>query len=305
MRAITALVALLAISSVSATAATYFVAPDGSGDYPTIGAAIQACVDGDVIELGNGTFTGPGNRDIAVPSNLGITVRSQGGDPTQCIIDLQGTASEHHYGFSFNAIGPGSLPQCTLEKLTILNGHSLGGGAIGVSQMAQPTLDGCLLINNTGEMAGGAIEGDGGVDLFNCTLVGNSCGAAGGSAIYLEDWGGLEVSNTVIAFGTGGPAVVYYSGPPLSFSCCDIYGNDGGDWVGAIAGFFGSDGNISLDPLFCDRPNGDYRLEEDSPCAPFSPQNPTCDLVGALSIGCPSSPVERTSWGRIRAMFGR
>jgi hypothetical protein len=304
MRIIPALIALVVLLSPPVHATTYFVAPDGSGDFPTIGAAVQACVEGDVIELGNGTFTGPGNRDIEV-TDLGITVRSQSGEPTQCIIDLQGTASEHHSAFSFVGLGGLYPPQSSLEKLTIMNGYTVSGGAIGVAQWARPTLDSCLLINNAGEMAGGAIGGDGGIHLHDCTLVGNACGPYGGSAIYLEDWGGLEASNTIIAFGTGGPAVTYSASGAVSFSCTDIFGNDGGDWVGAIAGFLGSDGNISLDPLFCDRPNGDYRLSEDSPCAPFSPQNPTCDLVGALAIGCTSTPIERTTWGRIRSMFAR
>ena len=45
-------------------AATYVVTADGSGDFPTIQAAISAAINGDVIELTDGTFTGEGNRDI-------------------------------------------------------------------------------------------------------------------------------------------------------------------------------------------------------------------------------------------------
>ena len=45
-------------------AATYLVNPDGSGDYPTIQAAINASSNGDIIELGDGVFTGPDNRNL-------------------------------------------------------------------------------------------------------------------------------------------------------------------------------------------------------------------------------------------------
>lgn len=281
---------------------TYFVAPDGSGDFPTIDAAVQATVDGDVIELGDGTFTGAGNRDIMIVQKS-ITVRSRSGDASLCVIDCQGSASEHHTGFLFNDFSPDVVAH--LERVTIRNGFSRSGGAIVTGQFARPTLEGCLLVGNTAEFAGGAVGGDGGIDLIHCTLVGNSCGAYGGSAIYLEDFGGLGVQNTIIAFGSGGPAVEYAATGAIDFSCCDISNNDGGDWVGSIASFFGHDGNISADPLFCDRENGDFRLQEDSPCAPFNPQNPTCDLAGAFPVGCPTTPVERMSWGQIRVRFAR
>jgi hypothetical protein len=48
----------------AAGATTYVVHPDGTGDSPTIQAAIDASSDGDVVELTNGTFTGDGNRDL-------------------------------------------------------------------------------------------------------------------------------------------------------------------------------------------------------------------------------------------------
>lgn len=42
MRAIPLIVASLLICAKASQAATYFVAPDGSGDFPTIAAAIAA-----------------------------------------------------------------------------------------------------------------------------------------------------------------------------------------------------------------------------------------------------------------------
>ena len=64
-----------------AAGTTYSVNPDESGDFPTIQAAIDdaSVIDGDVIELGSGTFTGPGNRDISCSKAL--TVRSAAGHP--------------------------------------------------------------------------------------------------------------------------------------------------------------------------------------------------------------------------------
>ena len=71
-------------------------------------------------------------------------------------------------------------------------------------------------------------------------------------------------------------------------TCCDIYGNAGGDWTGAIAGQLGVADNFSLDPLFCDTADGDYHINSASPCAPA---NSGCgELIGALGVAC--SPLQ-------------
>lgn len=86
-------------------------------------------------------------------------------------------------------------------------------------------------------------------------------------------------------------------------TCCDIYGNEGGDWTGLIAAQYGINGNISEDPLFCDPESGDLRLQENSPCTPFTPPNPDCDLIGAWPVGCGGTAICSTTWGRLKALF--
>jgi len=88
-----------------------------------------------------------------------------------------------------------------------------------------------------------------------------------------------------------------------ALSCCDIWGNAGGDWVPGIAGQYGVNGNISEDPQLCDPENGDFTLSESSPCAPFTPPNPECDLIGAWPVGCAGTPVAPGSWGSVKALF--
>jgi hypothetical protein len=83
-----------------------------------------------------------------------------------------------------------------------------------------------------------------------------------------------------------------------------VYGNEQGDWVYELAGQLELRGNNCEDPLFCDAALEDYEIQEDSPCAPHSEPNPSCDLTGALGVGCPgSSPIEATSWGSIKALY--
>ena len=54
---------LVCLLSSAAFAATYTVNPSGTGDFPTIQAAIDGVVEGDIIELTDGIFTGDDNRD--------------------------------------------------------------------------------------------------------------------------------------------------------------------------------------------------------------------------------------------------
>ena len=62
----TLLVLFLSIPVLSspARAELYVVDPYGTGDFPTIQAAVNDLVDGDVIALTDGTFEGEGNRGI-------------------------------------------------------------------------------------------------------------------------------------------------------------------------------------------------------------------------------------------------
>ena len=97
------------------------VKPDGSGDYPTIQAAVDAATHGDVIELGDGVFTGPGNHSITFGGRR-VTVRSRCDDPAACMIDLQGSVTNSVRAFSFSAEGP----QTVIRGITIANGYICG-----------------------------------------------------------------------------------------------------------------------------------------------------------------------------------
>lgn len=92
----------------------------------------------------------------------------------------------------------------------------------------------------------------------------------------------------------GSPPINCYNNPPI-LSCCDLFGNEAGDYVGCIADQYGIRGNISADPLFCDPANGEFGLEPESPCAPFSDPNPECDRLGAWPVGCDPAAVESGS----------
>lgn len=99
-------------------------------------------------------------------------------------------------------------------------------------------------------------------------------------------------------------AIDFYSpNASAEMACCDLWGNAGGDWVGPIEAFLGADGNISADPLFCDPLLLDFTLHAGSPCAPFTPPNETCDLIGAWPVGCAPTPAQSATWGRMKTLF--
>jgi hypothetical protein len=131
-----------------------------------------------------------------------------------------------------------------------------------------------------------------------CTFYDNSYG------LTCIDGASPILEQTIIAFNPGGAIYCQDPSSQPALECCDIFGNTGGDWVGCIEEQYGINGNISEDPVFCDPENGDFTLHEDSPCAPFSPPNEECDLIGAWPVECdgPTS-VESTTWGRIKATY--
>lgn len=107
-----------AASGDSVQGATYLIEADGSGAFPTIQAAIDAALPGDVIELADGVFKGTGNRDLNF-NGKAITIRSRSGNPFLSIIDGEGVyPTVVHRGFDFKtAEGPGSV----VRNITIRN----------------------------------------------------------------------------------------------------------------------------------------------------------------------------------------
>jgi hypothetical protein len=74
-----------------------------STTYPTIRSAIVAAVDGDVVLVAAGTYTGPDNKNLDFLGKA-ITVQSESG-PEVTIIDCENDGR----GFYFGSEGPDSV----------------------------------------------------------------------------------------------------------------------------------------------------------------------------------------------------
>ena len=157
------------------------------------------------------------------------------------------------------------------------NSAPRGGGIFLLEGPA--TITQCVITDNTGTSSGGAVYNlRGSLNMDECTLYGNDASAGGG--IFAEGTSTNSLTNTIIGFSPQGEAIGC-SGAGTNLSCCDLYGNAGGDWVGCIAGQDTSDGNLSVDPYFCDADGGDLRLGSDSRCL-----HTACGRIGALGRGC-------------------
>ena len=214
-------------------------------------------------------------------------------------------ANHANHGAGMYVYGGGASPE-VMDCLFLENEEAHSTGGLHAEHFASPTLRECIFVGNSSLSSGAALTASIVVtaEVYNCTFWGNGEGSQAPTVANGEDCQ-TTLQNTIIAATHVGPALVSYPGGSAFalLTCCDLHGNAGGDWVGEIADQFGIDGNISADPLFCNPEMGEFTLAEDSPCAPFTPPNEECDLIGARPIGCGPTDVSKVSWGELKSRF--
>jgi hypothetical protein len=141
-------------------------------------------------------------------------------------------------------------------------------------------LDSCIITRNQSWEA--VVYVHSGLTVTNCTFVRNY--------MRSSDWvpttimSGDEqtiMTNTIIAFTQN--SFPLYADPAPTLNCCNFYGNTAGDWL-YYSDQLGANGNVSIDPMFCNLEGGSYYLRVSSPCAPAN--NECVAQIGALGIGC-------------------
>ena len=190
----------------------------------------------------------------------------------------------------------GELTRCTVAGNTA--NRDYGGGLY--TYDADLTITECTIVGNYASQSGGGLRfRDSDIIMRNCTVAYNETVVAGGGISCVET--DLEMTNTIVAFSAQGEGFSCAGNCEPLLRCCDIYGNAGGDWVDCIADQYGVNGNISEDPLFCGE--DDYQIDAESSCAPYSPPNPECDLIGAWPVGCGYTRAQPVTWGQLKGMF--
>ncbi len=228
MRKITLAVLVLFILSPTAAAAAVIHVP---GDQPTIQAGIDAASPGDTVLVANGTYTGPGNRDLDF-NGKSIIVTSEDG-PETCIIDCDGLGR----GFLFHS---GEDEDAVVQGFTIRNGYLTDGSGAGIriTTGSSPVINGCILTGNNAvyPRSGGAVWADSGL-ISDCIIQNNRADAGGGLSLG----GDAVIHNCLIlnnwADEAGGGVVTGSSGMP-TLSQCTITGNMSGEGGGGL--FVGS-----------------------------------------------------------------
>jgi len=112
----------------------------------------------------------------------------------------------------------------------------------------------------------------------------------------------LLIRNNIIAMNKYAGIVAHYGSNPI-INCNDVWGNANfanGNYVGYITDQTGYNGNISVDPFFCNASGGDYSLAANSLALLAS-----CGAMGAITTpGCSNqTPIEQVTWGAIKALY--
>jgi len=229
------------LTASQSVAVEVFVAPDGSGDYPTIQAAINAA-GVDTVSLMDGVYRGDGNRDIDF-GGRGTFLRSLGGAEV-CILDCEGAPGDPHRGFLFES----GEATAVIVGLTVRGGYvteEYGGGAV-LTLASAPTFESCVFVDNESMTQGGGVATWGTTDggsyprIYDCEFRGNS--AVQGGGLYAVS-PGIEVYDCLftgnVASGDGGGI---YADNGISLSRATIAGNRAGGRGGGT--YFRSAGGI-------------------------------------------------------------
>ncbi len=202
------------------SARTWLVEPGGSGDAPTISAAIDSSAAGDVIELACGTYIEWG---LVVKS--GITIRSETGQPDCVTIDGN---QPNGFGSIFwcQAVDNTTL----IEGLTITGGraynltYGMAGGGIAISWGSALTVKRCLITGNYAKAGGGVSISSSHPIFVECDISGNECEFyPGGVEVGLDaSFTAYETSVLSNLSGLEYPDGSVRAGSEAFFYCCDV-----------------------------------------------------------------------------------
>jgi hypothetical protein len=241
-------------------------------DAPTIQAGIDSACGGDTVLVESGTYY---EYEIVINDKSGLVLRSETGKADCVTIDAT------------NGVGGGVLQCLTLDASTRIEGFTMTNGSRTYDagavycNGADLVFENCVIAGNScGQLGGGVLCSNSSPAFINCTISDNHTGWSWSGAVHIYN-SYTTFDNTIIAFNTSGLAVYHSGSGGPTLTCCDVYGNTGGDWVGCIAGQYGVNGNISADPRFCSAEYGDFQLSSASACL-----YQTCGLIGALGRGC-------------------
>jgi len=243
----------------------------------------------------DGTETAIGQRDAAVHP----TILEPAPNNVFAVASLAGCTSAAVDGFTINASPAVNIATGALITVSTCNLTGGVGDGVYADYFSIPVVSDCaisgyakngiecynaafpkvLRCRVTGNSTGLILSNGGGV-VANCLFAGNqadgidatgqdsivnntvSCNGGAGLGLGAEQG---TVANNIFAFNGQGVANPNGGTTVPTFSNNDAYGNTSGGYSG-IPDPTGASGNVSADPLFVDRVNGDFHLATGSPC---------------------------------------
>jgi hypothetical protein len=305
-----ALEIMLCLWPIAAYSRVWYVRNDGTGDAPTIQAAIDSAASGDTITLAKGIFreqsiircTGKNNLVITGDAGLDSTGLAPSAEPS--FMSVSGCSNLSIDGISFRDFPGTALTYWMSSRITISNcgffnnGHYYAHAAV--------LFEWCDTIdvhnsNISGNLAGITYyEMNSNIVGYNNTLLGNA-----GTAIHLNDVTNCSIRNSIIC-GSGNYGI-YGFGINIGLLCNDVFNNGVNYDIMDLPDPTGLGGNISVDPQFCSIDPvayNNYFLQSDSPCAPGNhPQGYACGLIGCKPVGCGTTGSQKTNWSKVKQLF--
>ncbi len=287
---------LFLFMAIPCAADTIWVNWDGSADYTTIGAAIDAAANGDIILVAQGTYyenisfsgkdiilTSSDTEDLNVVaatvidgSGLDTVVKFNGTETSDCkllgftITNGYGPTNQAAGGIWGAATGPdtnATIADCIIQDNTA---SKHGGGVRDVAGL----IDGCIITGNSAYNNGGGLTDCHGT-ISNCLIYSNTATNNGGGMVYCD---GDIVNCTIVenTAGVSGGGLAWSSG---TITNCIFWGNSLGQvsglwpWPNGYMTYsciqdwaYGGTGNITTYPDFTNPGGYDYHLSPGSPC---------------------------------------
>jgi hypothetical protein len=258
-----------ALASCHASIAAELLVP---GQYPSVQAAIDAAVFGDVVQIAPGTYAGPidlhgkaitvrGSADpTAVVISGGVwgspVVRMTSGETSESVLEgltVTGAYSFHRGGGIMIENASPTIRNChivgNIAGVPNQNGNSQGGEGAGVYvKTGSPLITECLIAGNTsqysGSQGGGVhVSGPSTARFRSCTISGNRITGGGGqfgAGVFV----GATVASAMPVFedcivsgndlSAGGDGSSMYLASPVSMARCTVAHNGCSGGCGAI-----------------------------------------------------------------------